>query len=94
MDDLTGISPTYPVPDKRRRLDNVTSPHSPSDDVESELARLRAENIAKDQRIQRVEQEHADTQQRLQNLEMMLRQLTSNSLTKAEADEQQQQREG
>jgi hypothetical protein len=89
-DDPSAISPSqYPVPSKRPRLDQFSEyiSHSHGTEVEDELAQLRAENLAKDERIHKVEQEHAETQARLRNLEIMLGQLTQNSLNKVHEQE-------
>lgn len=75
MDELTGtgVSPVaYPALNKRRRMDLGTSPRSTSEDVENELARLRAENQEKDERIRRMEEADAEKEERLKRLEAAL----------------------
>lgn len=75
MDELTGagVSPVaYPALNKRRRLDPGTSPRSTSEDLENELARLRAENQEKDERIRRLEEAGAERDARMKNLEEIL----------------------
>ncbi|KAM0720208.1 hypothetical protein Q7P37_004344 [Cladosporium fusiforme] len=81
MDDLNAATPAYPeIANKRRRLEAGLSPRSGSDDLEMELQRLKQDNLEKDERIRRMEENDAHREARMKSLEDTLASLTAHGL--------------
>ncbi|GAB7329928.1 hypothetical protein MBLNU13_g01632t1 [Cladosporium sp. NU13] len=82
VDDFTTATTAYPdlANPKRRRLDMGASPRSSTDDLELELQRLKADNLEKDERIRRMEENDAAREARMKSLEDRLAQLTPQTL--------------
>lgn len=82
VDEFTTATTAYPdlANTKRRRLDMGASPRSGPDDLELELQRLKADNLEKDERIRRMEENDAAREARMKSLEDKLAQLTPHTL--------------
>lgn len=80
VDEFNAATPAYPDLAKRRRLDTGESPRSGPDDLELELQRLKADNLEKDERIRRMEENDAARESRMKSLEDKLAQLTNQGL--------------
>ena len=77
VDEFSTATTAYPdLANKRRRLDMGASPRSGPDDLELELQRLKADNLEKDERIRRMEENDAAREARMKSLEDKLAQLT------------------
>jgi hypothetical protein len=82
IDDSTTATTACPdlANNKRRRLDTGTSPRNGPDDLKLELQRLKADNLEKDERIRRMQENEAAITARRESLEEKLAQLTPQTL--------------
>jgi hypothetical protein len=82
VDEFSTTTTAYPdlADSKRRRIDMGASPRSSHDDLELELQRLKADNLMKDERIRRMEENDAAREARMKSLEDKLAQLTPQTL--------------
>lgn len=82
IDDSTAATTACPdlASNKRRRLDMDASPCNIPDDLELELQQLKADNLEKDERIRRMEENEAAIEARRESLEDKLAQLTPQTL--------------
>jgi hypothetical protein len=82
VDEFSTTTTAYPdlANTKRRRTDLGASPRSGPDDLEVELQRLKADNLEKDERIRRMEENDAAREARMKSLEDKLAQLTPQTL--------------
>ena len=82
VDDFTTATTAYPdlANTKRRRLEMGASPRSSTDDLELEIQRLKADNLEKDERIRRMEENDAAREARMKSLEDKLASMTPQTL--------------